>query len=110
MATNLKALPAKIEAAIPVVVKETPWTTVAAAGSLVAGAVLLITGRRKAALAVVAAGAAVAALEHPDAVKDIWDNTPRYLKAGQDFLLRAEDVVDDMKSKAERVKTMLNKA
>lgn len=109
MATNLKALPAKVEATVPDVVKEAPWTTAAAAGSLVAGAFLLMTGRRKAALAVVAAGATVAALENPDVVKDIWDNTPKYLKAGQDFLLRAEDVVDDLKSKAERVKAMLNR-
>ena len=110
MATQLKALPAKIEGSIPEFVKETPWTTVAAAGSLVAAALLLMTGRRKAALTVVVAGAAVAALENPDAVKEIWDNTPKYLKAGQDFLLRAEDVVDDLKNKGERIRAMLNKA
>jgi hypothetical protein len=50
------------------------------------------------------------ALENPDAVKEIWDNTPKYLKAGQDFLLRAEDVVDDLKNKGERIRAMLNKA
>ncbi|HTV04784.1 MAG TPA: hypothetical protein VME86_05405 [Acidobacteriaceae bacterium] len=110
MATQLKALPAKIEASIPEVVREVPWSTAAAAGSLVAAAFLLMTGRRKAALAVVVAGGAVAALDNPQAVKEIWDNTPKYLRAGQDFLLRAEDVVDDLKNKAERVRTMLSQA
>lgn len=110
MATQLKALPAKVQGAIPTIVKETPWTTAAAAGSLVAAALLLMTGRRKAALAAVAAGAAVTALENPEALREIWDNTPKYLKAGQDFLLRAEDVVDDLKNKGERLKSMMNKA
>ena len=110
MATNFKALPARIEASIPEVVKEIPWTTAVAAGSLVAGAYLLVPGRRKAALAVVLTGAAVTALENPETVKEIWDNTPKYLRAGQDLLLRAEDVVDDLKNKGERLRTMLTKA
>jgi hypothetical protein len=110
MSTNLKELPAKIEASIPEVLKDTPWTTAVAAGSLVAGAFLLMSGRRKAALAVLVAGAAVTVLENPETVKEIWDNTPKYLRAGQDFLLRAEDVVDDLKNKGERLRTMLSKA
>jgi hypothetical protein len=110
MATNLKTLPAKIEASIPDVVKDIPWTTVAAAGSLLAGAYLLVTGRRKAALAVVVAGAAVAALENPDAVRQFWENTPKYLRAGQDFLVRAEDVLEDVRSKGERLRDMLSNA
>jgi len=110
MTTNLKTLPAQIEARIPEVVKETPWPRAVAAGSLLAGAILLVTGRRKAALAVAIAGAAVAALEKPEVVKEIWENTPKYLRAGQDFLLRAEDVVGDLKTKGEKLKEMLSKA
>lgn len=110
MNTNLKKLPAQIEASIPNVVKETPWTRAAAAGSLLAGAYLLFTGRRKAALAVVVAGAAVATLEKPELVKEIWDNTPKYLRAGQDFLMRAEDVVEDLRKKGEKLREMLSRA
>jgi hypothetical protein len=110
MTTNLKALPAQIEAKLPEIVKETPWTRTVAAGSLLAGAYLLFTGRRKAALAAAFAGAAVAALEKPELIKEIWDNTPKYLRAGQDFLLRAEDVVEDLKAKGEKLKGMLSKA
>jgi hypothetical protein len=108
MTTNLKALPAQVDAQVHRVVKEVPWKRAVAAASLVAGAYLLFTGRRKAALAVAVAGTAVAALEHPDLVKEIWDNTPKYLRAGQDFLLRAEDVVDDLKKKGEKLKGMLS--
>jgi hypothetical protein len=117
MTTNLKTLPAPIEAstASAEAVTENPtsntqWTRALAAGSLVAGAVLLFTGRRKAALAVAVAGTAVAMLEKPEVVKEIWDNSPKYLRAGQDFLLRAEDVVGDLKAKGEKLKEMLSKA
>jgi hypothetical protein len=117
MTTNLKTLPAPIEAnaASSEAVTETStsnaqWTRAVAAGSLVAGAVLLFTGRRKAALAVAVAGTAVAVLEKPELVKEIWDNTPKYLRAGQDFLLRAEDVVGDLKAKGEKLKDMLSKS
>jgi hypothetical protein len=110
MNTSLKTLPAQIQASIPEVVKETPWTRAAAAGSLLAGAYLLFTGRRKAALAVVVAGAAVAAMERPELVRNIWDNTPKYLRAGQDFLVRAEDVVNDLRVKGEKLREMLSKA
>jgi hypothetical protein len=109
MATDLKKLPAPVEAHLPEVVKEIPWNRAVAAGSLVAGAYLLFTGRRKAALAAVAAGAAVAALEKPEVVKEFWDNTPKYLRAGHDLLLRAEELVSDLKGKGEKLRGILGK-
>jgi hypothetical protein len=48
-------------------------------------------------------------LEKPQVLRDIWENTPKYLRAGQDFLLRAEDVVDDLRAKSEKLKGMLNR-
>lgn len=110
MTTDLKKLPAQIEAYTPNIVKEAPWTRVLAAGSLLTGAILLATGRRKAALAAAFAGAAVAALEKPELIKELWENTPKYLRAGQDFLLRAEDVAEDLKAKGEKLRSMLSKA
>lgn len=110
MTTDIKKLPAQIEARLPEVVKEAPWTRAVAAGSLLASAVLLFTGRRKAALGIAIAGAAVAALENPEVIKEFWDNTPKYLRHGQDFLLRAEDVVADLKAKGDKVKGILSKA
>lgn len=108
MTTNLKALPAQINADVSKIVKDAPWTRVVAAGSLLAGAYLLFTGRRKAALAAAVTGAAVAALEKPELVKEIWDNTPKYIRAGQDFLLRAEDVVEDLRKKGVKLREMVS--
>ena len=110
MTTNLKTLPMPVDAHVPEIVKEVPWNRAVAAGSLVAGAYLLFTGRRKAALAAVVAGAAVAALEKPKLVRELWDSTPKYLRAGHDFLLRAEDLVNDLKTKGEKLRGMLNRA
>lgn len=108
MTTDLKKIPAQINARVPEIVKEFPWTRAVAAGSLIAGAYLLFTGRRKAALGAAFAGAAVAALEKPEIVKELWDNAPKYLRAGQDFLLRAEDVVEDLRKRGEKLKGMLS--
>ena len=110
MTTNLKAIPAQIESHLPDAVNEIPWTRAVAAGSLLAGAYLLFTGRPKAALAAAVAGAGVAALEKPELMKEIWENTPRYLRSGQDFLLRAEDVVEDLRGKGEKLRSLLSRA
>jgi hypothetical protein len=109
MTTNLKALPAQVKDQVPRIVREVPWARAVAAGSLIAGAYLLFSGRRKAALAAAVAGTAVVALERPELVKEIWENAPKYLRAGQDFLLRAEDVVEDLRKKGERLKGVLNR-
>lgn len=109
MATNLKQLPVQIENHIPDSVKEFPWTRAVAAGSLVAGAILLFAGRRKAALAMAVAGTTVAALEHPDAVKEFLENAPKHLRTGQDFLVRAESVLEDLKAKGEKLKGMIGR-
>jgi hypothetical protein len=102
-------LPYQIDARVPEVVAEFPWTRALAAGSFIAGAYLLFSGRRKAALAVAAAGAAVAVLDHPDTAREIWDKFPSYLRAGQDFLVRAEDFVEDLAKKGEKFRQALTK-
>lgn len=110
MATNLKQLPVQIESRIPDGLKDIPWTRVVVAGSLLTAAVLLVTGRRKAALAVAAAGTAAAALEHPEALKKLWENAPKHLRTGQDFLVRAESVMEDVIAKGEKLKGMLSRS
>jgi hypothetical protein len=80
------------------------WTRGVAAGSLLVGAILLVTGRRKSALAVAAAGAAVALLENPEAVRDFWDQMPRYLRSSQDFLVRIEDFMEELNKQGVRLR------
>lgn len=109
MMTDTNSLPAQTTP-LPELVREPSWPRAVAAGSLVAGAFLLLAGRRKGALAATIAGAAIATLEKPDFIREVWENTPKYLRAGQDFLLRAEDVVEDLHAKGERLRGILNKA
>lgn len=85
------------------------WTRGVAAGSMVMGALLLITGRRGAGLAVAAAGAGVALLENPAAVRDFWNTIPEYVHSGQDFLARAEGLIDDVNRQTERLRSMISR-
>jgi len=96
-------LPRQIEGKLT----EIPWTRSVAAGSLIVSALLLISGKRKSGLAVAAAGAAIALLENPGAVKDAWESMPRFVRAGQDFLVRVEDFVDELNKQGGRLRKAL---
>lgn len=108
MNTELKKIPSQIDAYVPDTVKEIPWPRMAAAGSLLAGAYLLFTGRHKAALAAGLAAVGFAAVENPEMARRIWENSPRYLRAGQDFLKRAENALEDIRGKGEKIREMLS--
>jgi hypothetical protein len=97
----------KITKQLETSLSEIPWTRTLAAGSLVVGALLLITGRRKSALAVSAAGAAVALLENPEIVREAWESMPRVVRAGQDFLVRIEDFVEEINKQGGRIRKVL---
>ena len=110
---KLMTIPKQIEAKLPDSVRnasrEVTWTRAVAAASLVAGAYLLVTGRRKSALAVAAGGAAVALLEKPEVVQEIWKGIPGYLHSAKDMLVRVEEFVEDVASKGEKLrKTLTN--
>jgi len=90
---SVMKLPQQIEAKLPQNISEFPWMRTIAVASLLASAYLLLAGKRKSAVAAATAGAAAALLEHPQAAKDLWDSMPRYVRTGQDFLVRAEDLL-----------------
>jgi uncharacterized protein YoxC len=108
---SLTKLPHQIEARLPQnltrsitnAAAEVHWTRAVAAGSLVASAVLLFAGRRKAAVAVAAAGAAVAVLENPEGARDFWKSIPGHLQTGQEMLVKAEGLVEDIVKKGEKL-------
>ncbi len=83
-----------------VVPEDLQWTRTVAAASLVAGAVLMVTGKRRAALAVATAGAAITLLERPEAAQELWAKLPAYIRQGQDFLVRAEGVIEKLAEQA----------
>lgn len=98
--SKLMKLPRQLEATVA----EIPWTRSVAAGSLIVSALLLVSGKRKSGIAVAAAGAAVALLENPEAVRDVWDSLPRLVRGGQDFLVRLEDFVDELNKQGVRLR------
>ena len=75
----------------------------AAAGSLVLSAALLMAGKRKSAVAAAVMAGALVALESPEVVKRVWDGIPEYLRRGQDFLVRMEDLVGDISEQGQKL-------
>jgi hypothetical protein len=104
---TLMKLPRQIEARLPDSLPEVPWTRALAATSLIASAYLLVTGRRKSALAVAAGGAAVALLEKPEALQELWKGIPGYLRSAKDMLVRVEEFVEDVAAKGDKLRKTL---
>lgn len=105
--TSMK-LPQPLQDRLPDRLSDVHWTHGVAAGSLLAGAFLLITGRRRTGLAVAAAGAAVTLLENPEALREFWKSMPRYIRNGQDFLVRVEDFVEELNRQGIRLRKVLS--
>ena len=85
------------------------WSHQVAAASLVAGAILLITGRKREALIVAATGAATTMLERPQEVSELWGKLPTYIRNGQDFLVRAESVVERLGEQAAKLRETMSR-
>ncbi|HEY0784664.1 MAG TPA: hypothetical protein VGD62_02265 [Acidobacteriaceae bacterium] len=98
------------DAVANVVPEDFPWTRNIAAASLVAGAVLLVAGKRRTALAVATAGAAITLLERPEAAQELWASLPTYIRQGQDFLVRAEGVIEKLGDQAMRLRESIARA
>jgi hypothetical protein len=101
--TNISSASAK-EFAAKIVPDEFQWSRAVAAASLVAGAVLLVAGKKRTALAVATAGAAITLLERPEAAQELWAKLPGYVRQGQDFLVRAEGVIEKLGEQAAKLK------
>jgi hypothetical protein len=109
MPMNLKRFPKQIEAQLPDNLHDFPWARAFAAGSLLASAYLLFSGRKRAAVAIAAAAAAAAIFENPDTARELWASIPVYLRTGQDMLGRAEELVEDLAHKSEKLLKMIPK-
>ena len=89
--------------------QEITWTRALAAVSLVFGAAFLLTGRRKAALAATGLGAAVVLAEDTEAIQELWNRTPGYLRDGHELLGRLEGVVEGITEQSGRVQHLLRR-
>jgi hypothetical protein len=92
---------------LPERLQEFSWQRAVAAGSLVASACLFLAGRRKTALTVASAGAAVGLLEKPEAARELWESLPGYLRKGQDFLVRAEDIIEQLAKQGSKLRNSI---
>jgi len=104
---SLTKISHEIQDRLPEKVQDFSWQRAVAAGTMVAGACLFLAGRRKSALAVVSAGAAVGLLEKPEAARELWNSLPGYLRKGQDFLVRAEDVVEQLAKQGSKLRSSI---
>jgi hypothetical protein len=84
------------------------WTRGLAAGALITGAVLLASGRRKSGLLATGAGAIVALLEDSEAVREVWEALPAYLKTGQEMLGRFETFIGELAAQGDKIRKMIN--
>lgn len=85
------------------------WVRFGAAGSLLVGSILLLTGKRRAGLLMSAAGAALAMVEEKELVKEWWDALPGYLNKTQRVLDQAQETIDDIAAKRDKVMSILGK-
>ncbi len=106
---DLKELTSPDENGVLPISRDVHWSHNIAAATLVAGAVLLIAGRKRQALIIAAAGAAATVFERPEAASEIWSKLPSYVRQGQDFLVRAESVIERLGEQAARLRETINR-
>jgi hypothetical protein len=101
---KLTNLTSKLEGDTLTSAPDVHWSSHVAAATLVAGAVLLLVGRKREALVVAGAGAATTLLERPEAAQEIWSQLPTYVRNGQDFLVKAEQLIERVGEQATRIR------
>ncbi|MDE3201640.1 MAG: hypothetical protein KGN79_12050 [Acidobacteriota bacterium] len=87
--------------------EEIDWVKIAAGGSLVAAGLLVITGNRKSGVAAAAAGTALALLDQQPVIRKWWNQLPGYVDQLQGFLSKVQEAVDDVASKREKLREVL---
>lgn len=89
--------------------KSPDWTSLLAAGTLLAGGALMVTGHRRAGLAVAATGTALALLEEQEIVVEWWKNLPGYLGEAQHFLDKVEGYLEEATIQGQRLQGILRR-
>lgn len=85
------------------------WMRLGTAGTLLTGAILLLTGNRRAGMVVSAAGAALAMVEEKELVRQAWEALPGYLDTTQRILDQAQEIINDLSSKHDKIMSILGK-
>ena len=87
----------------------TPWIGCAAAGTLAVSGALLATGKRRAGLVTAVAGTVLVMLDQQDVVNAWWSALPGYLEQIQEFLGRAQTVVEDLSAEGQKLRRVFGK-
>ncbi|MGA7256638.1 MAG: hypothetical protein WBX09_08330, partial [Terracidiphilus sp.] len=69
-----------------------------------------LTGQRRAGLVASAAGAALAMVDEKELVKKWWDALPNYLNTAQRMLDQAQQTIDDLASKRDKIMSIIGKS
>jgi hypothetical protein len=85
------------------------WMDLAVGGTYLAGALLLLSGKKRAGLVTAAAATALTLLNEEETVREWWNALPRYLDDAQRLLNQAQDTIDDLVAKREKLRSLLNR-
>jgi hypothetical protein len=83
------------------------WTSVAAAGAIVAGGLLLLTGWRRAGMVTATAGTVLTLLDQEDTIRSWWSVVPGYIENIQRVLDQVEGTVEEIEAKRETLRQIL---
>ncbi|HWG20153.1 MAG TPA: hypothetical protein VG225_06450 [Terracidiphilus sp.] len=85
------------------------WMRIGVGSTLLTGSFLLLSGKRKAGLLVTAAGTALAMLDNKEIVSEWWNALPGYLNNAQRMLDQAQETIDDLAAKRDKVMALFGK-
>jgi hypothetical protein len=85
------------------------WTSVAAAGAIVAGGLLLLTGWRRTGMVVAASGTVLTLLDQQDTIRAWWAMLPGYIDEGQRLLDQVESTVEEIDTKRNNLHQILSR-
>ena len=85
------------------------WTTVAAAGSLVAGGLMLVTGNRKAGTVAATAGTTLLLLDQQDLLRTWWNAIPGQIESVQKLLGQVQDSVSEVSAQRDKLHRIINR-
>jgi hypothetical protein len=87
----------------------TNWTSIAAAGAIVAGGLLLLTGWRRTGMVTATAGTVLTLLDQEDTIRSWWTVVPGYIENIQRVLDQVEGTVEEIDAKRETLRQILSR-
>jgi hypothetical protein len=85
------------------------WMGITIGGTLLVGSLLLLSGKKRAGLVATAAATALTALDQQETIREWWNMLPQYLDEAQRLLDQAQNTIDDLAAKRERLLAMFNR-